>query len=295
MWKRYSAWCAGLRPNAPPCPRRRPRSNDCGSSYRSYSAASLVGAPNGSMTTSCNSALRTSAPTSREPKPRCRQWPSNHQRPGRRLIDQACQRICLAKRCGSISSIGPVPAAVDHCMLSARPSARCSIMFRRGFGLSASADRDMAAGPAGPFTKPLLRSVRSPKASPVPVFWLTSLSQSTAITFRFIGRAKSSHDRASSWIARRSPTGLAAPSGGWSRCRQGSPNMSSPRTRCSLTTPRSRCSIPAVAAPRPAASGFTRVMIGPGMDPIHRRPLQSRSPVRAPRCSFGEIQRRRSG
>jgi transposase len=35
-----------------------------------------------------------------------------------------------------------------------------------------------------------------------------------------------------------SPIGLAAPSGGWSRCRHGSPSMSSLRKRCSLTTRR---------------------------------------------------------
>jgi hypothetical protein len=85
-----------------------------GSSFRSCSAANLVGAPNGSMTTSCSSVLKTSTPISRGSKPRC------HQRQSRRRdrgpIDQACRRICPARTCGSISSIKRAPAAAANCM-----------------------------------------------------------------------------------------------------------------------------------------------------------------------------------
>jgi transposase len=55
--------------------------------------------------------------------------------------------------------------------------------------------------------------------------------------------------------ARRSPTGWVEPSGGWSRCRQGSPSTSLPLRRCSPMTRQSPCSIPAAAAPRPVGCG----------------------------------------
>jgi hypothetical protein len=151
-----------------------------------------------SMTTSCSSALRNSAPISRGPKPHCRQWRSSHPGSDRRPTAQACRRICRAKRCGSTLSIRPAPAAVARCMRSARLSARCSIMCRRGFGSSASAGRAMAAVPAGPFIRRPPRSARSPRASPVLAFWLTSSYQSTATTSRFTGRAKSSPGKAPS-------------------------------------------------------------------------------------------------
>jgi hypothetical protein len=77
-------------------------------------AANLVGAPNGRMTTSCSSALKTSTPISRGSKPRF------HQRRSRRRdrgpIDQACRRICPARICGSISSIKRAPAAAANCI-----------------------------------------------------------------------------------------------------------------------------------------------------------------------------------
>jgi hypothetical protein len=86
----------------------------------------------------------------------------------------------------------------------------------------------------------------------------------------------------SSWTARRSPTGLAAPPGGWSRCRRGSPNMSSLRKRCSPTTRRFPYSTPVAAAPRPAASGSTRVTISPGTGPTRRRRSISTVPIAGP-------------
>jgi hypothetical protein len=141
MWRCCSGWCAGLRPSAQSFPRRRPRSNGSGSSYRSCSAASLVGAPNGSMKTSCSLALKISAPTSRESKLPCRLGPPSYPWRGRKPTGQACRRISPAKRCGSILGIAPAPAAVARCMRSARLSARCSTMFGRGFGSSAFADR----------------------------------------------------------------------------------------------------------------------------------------------------------
>ncbi len=92
-------------------------------------------------------------------------------------------------------------------------------MCPRGFGSSASAGRAMAAEPAGLFIRRPPRSVRSPRASPVLVFSPMSWSASTAITSRFIGRAKSSPGTGSISIARLSRTGWAALVGGWSRCR----------------------------------------------------------------------------
>src|SRR6516165_10611713 len=117
-------------------------------------------------------------------------------------------------------------------------------MCRHDSGSSVSADRAIAVGPAGPSTRRLRQSAQSPKASrPLPCS-PTSWSPNTAITFRCTDRAKSSPGRALSWIARRSRTGSAAPAGGSSPFKPGSPNMSSPRKNCSPTTPRSRCSIP---------------------------------------------------
>ncbi len=59
-------------------------------------------------------------------------------------------------------------------------------------------------------------------------------------------------------------TGLAAPAGGSSRCRKGSPSTSLHRKSCLPTTPRSRCWILAGAAPRPVGYGSTPGMTGPG-------------------------------
>src|SRR5882672_11223558 len=123
-------------------------------------------------------------------------------------------------------------------------------MCPRGFVSSVSAGRAMAAGPAGPFIRRPLWSVRLPRASPVPVFSLTSWSPNTAITFRFTGRARSLPGTASRSTARPWRTGLAAPAGGWSRCKPSSPSTYSPRRSCSPTTPRSRRPIPAAAAPK---------------------------------------------
>src|ERR1700688_2222738 len=146
-------------------------------------------------------------------------------------------------------------------MWSARLSARCSIMCPRGFESSASAGRAMAAGPAGLFIRRPPRSVRSPRASPVPCVSLISWSPSTAITFRFTGRAKSSPGTGSISIARLSRTGWAALVGGWSRCRPASQRMCLDQPSCLPTTRRSRCSIPAAAAPRPAGCGSMRATI----------------------------------
>src|SRR5262245_37670417 len=41
MYRRYSGWCARLRPSAPPSPQHRPRSSDFILLSRSYSAANL--------------------------------------------------------------------------------------------------------------------------------------------------------------------------------------------------------------------------------------------------------------
>ncbi len=67
------------------------------------------------------------------------------------------------------------------------------------------------------------------KAWPVPPCSPTSWSPSTATTFRFTGRARSSPAKASSWIARPWRTGSEAPAGGWSRYSKNSPSTSSPR------------------------------------------------------------------
>ena len=71
MWRALQRMVrSALRPSAPTAsPRHRPRSSGCSSSSRSCSAASLAGAPSGSMTISCSSASKTSAPISRGPKP----------------------------------------------------------------------------------------------------------------------------------------------------------------------------------------------------------------------------------
>jgi hypothetical protein len=148
-------------------------------------------------------------------------------------------------------------------------------MCPRGFGSSASAGRAMAAVPAGLFIRRPPRSVRSPRASPVPVFSLMSWSPSTAITFRFTGRAKSSPGTGSRSIARRSRTGWAAPVGGWNRCRPASQRMCLDQPSCLPTTRQSRCSIPATAAPRPAGCGSMRATIDPGPGPNHRPPSTS--------------------
>src|SRR5712671_5125015 len=118
-------------------------------------------------------------------------------------------------------------------------------MCPRGFESSASAGRAMAAVPAGLFIRRPPRSVRSPRASPVPVFSLMSWSPRTAITFRFTGRAKSSPGTASISIARLSRTGWAALVGGWSLCRPASQRICLDHPSCLPMTRRSRCSIPA--------------------------------------------------
>src|SRR6267378_940556 len=74
----------------------------------------LVGAPNGWMTTSWSSVLKTSTPISRGSKPRFHQRRSRLRDRG--PIDQACRRICPARTCGSISSIKRAPAAAADCM-----------------------------------------------------------------------------------------------------------------------------------------------------------------------------------
>ena len=63
---------------ASPHARRRPRSNGSSSSSRSCSAASSAGAPSGSMTISCSSALKTSTPILRGPKPGFRPAEAGH-------------------------------------------------------------------------------------------------------------------------------------------------------------------------------------------------------------------------
>src|SRR5882757_367288 len=68
----------------------------------------------------------------------------------------------------------------------------------------------MAAGPAGPSIRRPPRSVRSPRASPVPVFSPMSWSPNTAITFRYTGRARSSPGTASRSTARPWRTGGGA-------------------------------------------------------------------------------------
>src|SRR5229473_513477 len=118
MSRRCSEWSGCWRPTAPTSLRRRRRSNAFGSSFRSCSAVNLVGAPNGSMTTSCSSVLKTSTPISRGSKPHF------HQRRSRRRdrgpIDQACRRICPARTCGSISSIKRAPAKAARLLNRAR-------------------------------------------------------------------------------------------------------------------------------------------------------------------------------
>lgn len=79
--------------------------------------------------------------------------------------------------------------------------------------------------------RPIARALRLQPSSP------TSLFPSIAITCRFIGKAKSSAGRASSWTARRSQTGSVVPAGGWSHCRQSSLSTSSPPGNYLLTTP----------------------------------------------------------
>ena len=59
-------------------------------------------------------------------------------------------------------------------------------------------------------------------------------------------------------------TGWAGPAGGWSRCGACCAGTSWARPGSSPTTPRCRCSTPAAAGPRPAGSGATRSMTGPG-------------------------------
>jgi transposase len=73
------------------------------------------------------------------------------------------------------------------------------------------------------------RSCRSPRTSPALLCLLTFASPNTAITCRYTDRASL---RSAGRGARRSPTGLAAPVGGWSRSRQGSPSTSSAFAGC---------------------------------------------------------------
>ena len=118
--------------------------------------------------------------------------------------------------------------------------------------------------PAGPSIRPPSRSVRSPRASPVPVFSLMSWPPNIAITCHFTGRARSSPGTASRSTARPWRTGSAALVGGWSLCRPVWQPMCSDQPSCLPTTRRSRCSIPAAAAPRPAGCGSMRATIDPG-------------------------------
>jgi zinc-finger binding domain of transposase IS66 len=133
--------------------------------------------------------------------------------------------------------------------------------------------------PVGPSIRPLPRSVRSPRASPVPVFSPVSWSPSTAITFRFTGRAKSSPGTGSISIARLSRTGSAALVGGWSRCRPALHRMCLDRPSCLPMTPQSRCSIPAAAAPSQAGCGSMRATIDLSPDPNRRPPSISTAPI----------------
>jgi hypothetical protein len=119
------------------------------------------------------------------------------------------------------------------------------------------------------------RSVRSPRASPVPVFLLTSWSPNTAITFRYTGRARSLPGTALRSTARPWRTGWAALVSGWSRCRPASQRMCLDQPSCLPTTRRSRCSIPAAAAPRSAGCGSMRATIDPGPGPNRRPPSTS--------------------
>ncbi len=94
MWRRCSGWSGRSRANAPTSLRRRPRSNASGSSFRSCSAANLVGVPNGWMTTSYSSVLKTSMPISRGSKPRFHQRRSRCRDRGAQVRGFSCY-LCV--------------------------------------------------------------------------------------------------------------------------------------------------------------------------------------------------------
>src|ERR1700682_5782254 len=143
MWRRCSGWSGRSRPNAPTPLRRRRRSNASGSSFRSCSAANLVGAPNGWMTTSCGSVLKTSTPISRGSKPRFHQRPSR--RRDRGSIEQAC--------CGSeLHVIGEtVSEMLDHVPARLRVVRIC----RPRYGCRACGTIHQAPAPERPIAKGL--------------------------------------------------------------------------------------------------------------------------------------------
>src|SRR5215471_18803384 len=97
----------------------------------------------------------------------------------------ACRRTSPARTSGSMSRIRPALAVAARCIWSVRRLARCSTTSRRGCGSSASAGRAMAAAPAGPSIRLLLRSGRSPRASRRQPCSPMSWSPNTAIIFLF--------------------------------------------------------------------------------------------------------------
>src|SRR5712672_902048 len=207
--------------------------------------------------------VRTPASRSRTDRP---SLPAHLPREDMRIdLDQQTCPCCG----GELHAIGEtVSEMLDHVPARLRIIRICQPRY----GYRACGTIHQAAAPERPIGK----------ASPLPVFSRMSWSPNTAITCRFTGRARSSPGRVSRSTARPWQTGSAALAGGWSRCRQGSPSMSSPHRSCSPTTPRSPCSILAEAALRPAGSGYMPATTGPGAGLIRRQRSISTAPIVGP-------------
>ncbi len=110
--------------------------------------------------------------------------------------------------------------------------------------------------------RPQRRAGRSPEALQVLASSPTCWSRSTPITCRSTARARSTPERASSLIARRSPTGWAGRASYSNRSSHPSGATCCARRRSTAMTPRCRCSARGAAAPSRGGCGRTCAMIG---------------------------------
>ena len=179
------------------------------------------------MATSCNSALKTSTPISREPRPRHPALTVDCCRARSQPTDQASPPICPARMWLDIEASRLSLLRRPVAYRSARLSARCSTSCRHGCGCirirrprygcracgtihqASAPERPIAKGLATPGTasaRPGVQILRSPSALPAEPDLRPARRRARSFDARQLGR----RSRA----------------GGWSRCRRGSPRMS---------------------------------------------------------------------